>query len=83
MKKLFIAFDLWLTPDRAGRMAVRFAWTALALQLVALVATIVRVEPHARAWFEENKPAWVTELREARARRQQKQDQQQEQQRTH
>lgn len=72
----------WLTPERAWLAADWMASAAIWFALLALLATIVRVEPHALAWFEANKPAWVTELREARERQLQKRDQQQEQQRT-
>lgn len=82
MRKWFIAFDSWLTPNRAARIALWMAWSALGLQLVALAATIVRVEPHARDWFEANKPQWVSDLRLAIKQHQQIQARQQEQQRT-
>lgn len=82
MRKWFIAFDSWLTPNRAARIALLMAWSALGLQLVALAATIVRVEPHARDWFEANKPQWVSDLREANRQQWLLEVQQREQQRT-
>ena len=70
----------WLTAERASKAAQVIAWMALCLQLVALVATVVRLEPHALGYFESHIPGWLKEMREAREQRLQKQHQQQAQQ---
>ena len=72
----------WLTPERAWRIAEWNVRATLVLALITLVATVVRLEPHARAYWEAHIPAWLMEMREARDQRLMKQEQEQERQST-
>jgi len=51
--------------ERNCRWAIRFSIAAVFFSLIQFAAVVARSSPHAREWFERNKPEWVTEMRTA------------------
>lgn len=77
-----VMLNFWDDHEQIYQLAIRISIVSVFFAVVSIVATVIRLEPHARAWFERNKPEWVTEIRAAREKQLLQELRQQEQRQT-